>query len=634
MTNKFYHNPTVDTIAATCGKRVDGQGWLRIPCPAHKGKDDNLAIRAGDDGGLILKCHSTGCSYNDIRDALVADGIRIERAWDYFDSEKVQRKTVKRTDNADGKEVRQSPGPMKGYGLLIRGDTSGNTLVVVEGESDSDAVLSADLQGVAVASWIGGTENVQHCDFTALEGSKVIVWPDNDESGRKAGNWVIQEAHRAGALSVKVVAGVGADKAGAADVRPDAILDFLHRALPVSPVPQKPKEPNFVTPTFRLRAALPDLATTYRYNTRGKRIEYRNGAGVWKDEDDLHMAELREKFEAEFGRMGLAPFADAINAICFHLQVDPFKEWLDSLPEWDGIERMDGLLHELFVLSPDNPVELVEWAGRFLLMGPVKRTLRPGEKLDEMPVLIGPQGVGKSTAPRVLLPPAFEEWFADGLSLIATDKEVGELVRGKVMVELSEMRGRSRADLDRMKAWLTRTDDGYFRPAYARNPVSQPRVCIIVGTGNDLSCLPNDPTGNRRFVAIEILDGSAERVRAYLSEHREQLWAEGLHRVATLNEHPRLPDSLKGIQADRNERFRDKDTTIEEPLNVWLNTNGLDKFSMAEAAKGIGLLADCDNTARLSRADQSRLSTALRAAGYDSKQCRIDGKKGWFWSNN
>ena len=61
------------------------------------------------------------------------------------------------------------------------------------------------------------------------------------------------------------------------------------------------------------------------------------------------------------------------------------------------------------------------------------------------------------------------------------------------------------------------------------------------------------------------------------------------------------------------------ETASEEPLAVWLRTYGDQKLAFAEVAKGIGLLADDDSSVRLSRQDQGRLSTALRAAGFETK---------------
>ena len=65
---------------------------------------------------------------------------------------------------------------------------------------------------------------------------------------------------------------------------------------------------------------------------------------------------------------------------------------------------------------------------------------------------------------------------------------------------------------------------------YRRNTEPLPRRCIIVGTTNIDQALPNDPSGNRRFVPVAVWAGKRGHagVRAYLDEHREQLWAEAL----------------------------------------------------------------------------------------------------------
>lgn len=351
---------------------------------------------------------------------------------------------------------------------------------------------------------------------------------------------------------------------------------------------------------------------------------------------------IRDSLVAAYGQQGFGreAFKDSIDAICYGNQVDPFLEYLESLPDWDGTPRLDGLLHSLFVVAVNNPSELVAWVGQFLFVGPVYRTYHPGAKLDEVPVLIGGQGMGKSTALRKLLPPwGADDWFADGLSLAATDKEVGEAVENRVIVEISEMAGIRRAELERLKSWISRTNDGYFRRAYARYAVSAPRRCIIVGTTNTLDCLPNDPSGNRRFVPVTLADGSPADIREYLDTNREQLWGEGLHRYRA-GEHPRLPDNLKVIQTAHNERHRDRhrdrdrdrDTALEDTLTTWLTTNPADSYTLADIAKGVGLLASYDTGAKLPRADQNRLSTALRAAGFESQR-RWDGsKKVWSWA--
>ena len=273
-------------------------------------------------------------------------------------------------------------------------------------------------------------------------------------------------------------------------------------------------------------------------------------------------------------KFGRDTFADRVNVLAYRAEVDPAMDWLDSLPDHDGVDRIDGLLHSCFVLTDRaDPPELVAWVSRFLTMGAVWRTLNPGAKLDETPVLVGPQGVGKSTALQYLLPPDEHDWFADGLNCLSTDREFAETLAGRVIVELSEMRGRSIADIDALKSRLTRTNDGYHRGAYARHAERQLRRAIIVGTTNSMTALPNDVTGNRRFVAVNIAAGAPADVRKYLDANRDQLWAEALARCRA-GENPRLPDDFKDIQAANNERYRSADELLEVALDGWLALQG------------------------------------------------------------
>ena len=90
-------------------------------------------------------------------------------------------------------------------------------------------------------------------------------------------------------------------------------------------------------------------------------------------------------------------------------------------------------------LTIHERLPLAEWAGRFMVLGAIWRAYQPGEKLDEMPVLIGRGGIGKSTCTRFLLPADRGEWFSDGLHLAADSKVRAEALTG-------QSRGRSCGD--------------------------------------------------------------------------------------------------------------------------------------------------------------------------------------------
>ena len=411
-----------------------------------------------------------------------------------------------------------------------------------------------------------------------------------------------------------------------------------------------------------LAVALDAMGVEARFNVRSMRHEFREGGGEWRESNDRIEARLQETIAARFTtgeknqplRFGCETWARSLNALLAEREVDPFVDWVESLPTWDRKPRLDSWLGTVFNTNPECP--LVSWAGQFLFLGAVTRAFEPGTKLDEMPVLIGPQGCGKSTALRLVFPPDIPEWFADGLHLAADPKARAEALQGRVIVEAAEMAGSTRAELESLKSFLSRTDDGSVRLAYRRNPETMMRRCIIVGTTNDPSCLPNDPTGNRRFVPIHVAARSeltqceecgddqlhegdcaacgneqplaVEALRRYLNKHREQLWAEAV-KLYRSGVEARLPAHLAEAQAAATEGARRRDDLLEDAVAKWLET-APQRFTLANAAAGCGL-ADPDRAARLPMRESRRLGAALRAEGYSSRREREGDQRFTFW---
>ena len=418
-----------------------------------------------------------------------------------------------------------------------------------------------------------------------------------------------------------------------------------------------------------LARALQELGVDVRFNLRAMHHEFRAN-GSWLQANDRTEARLQERIARSFttgkknARLIFGPdtWRRALNALLADREIDPFLAWLEGLRAWDGQQRLDGWLGEVFTVDPDCP--LTEWAGRFIFLGPVQRAFEPGAKMDEMPVLIGAQGCGKSTALRLALPPEPPEWFADGLHLAADPKARAEALQGRVIVEAAEMAGSTRAELESLKAFLSRPDDGAVRLAYRRNPETMLRRAIIVGTTNDEYCLPNDPSGNRRFVIVKVgskpdrcdVDDrdvgegwckgkppgqpcpgcgsetgpvpSVSRLRRYLDANRKQLWAEAL-RMYRSGIEARLPDKLASVQASVNEGYRRNDETLENAVARWLRT-APPTFTLTEAAEGCGL-ADEGRGARVSMRDQRRLGAALTAAGCSKARKRVGTERRYVW---
>ena len=188
------------------------------------------------------------------------------------------------------------------------------------------------------------------------------------------------------------------------------------------------------------------------------------------------------------------------------------------------------------------------------------------------------------------------------------------------------MAGSTRADLESLKAFVSRQDDGGIRLAYRRNPESSPRRVCIIGTTNRLDSLPNDPSGNRRFIPIN-LSPATQAVEPYLAEHRDQLWAEALTRHAA-EVNPKLPRDLMPHAAVAAEAHRNRDVMIEDALDELAPDF---KGTLAEIAHKIGLLAAHDAGARLSMRDSKRLAAAMTVRGYVKRQVKKDGVNRRVW---
>ena len=420
---------------------------------------------------------------------------------------------------------------------------------------------------------------------------------------------------------------------------PVADIKAMLDGLPIVEIDQtqgKLGEPVQGKNALGLGEALEHLKLELRYNVRAHRVEIRRGQyAKWQAMNDRTAAMLRETLAYHFAYKGADArrldlnfsadaWADAVNALCYSREVDPFISWLETLPEWDGQSRLAVWLMDVFEMAPST---LAAWAGRFMVMGPIARAYSPGRKLDEMPVLIGPPGCGKSTAIRCLLPQEAPEWFSDGLDLAGNPKERAEALQGRVLVEAAEMSGVSRADVESLKAFLSRTDDGAVRLSYRRDPEQMLRRCVIVGTADRQDPLPAD-RNTRRFVSILLNGGNPAKLREYLDANRAQLWAEGLH-LHRKGKEARLPDTLKGLQDEVNATTRARDAILEDAVGEWVA--GRVPFTLAELAEGVGL-AQVGEATRLPTREARRLTEALRGMDYVGKRTTVDGVQAMRWA--
>lgn len=236
----------------------------------------------------------------------------------------------------------------------------------------------------------------------------------------------------------------------------------------------------------------------------------------WCDTDDSGLREFIEKY---YNISSTAKCADAL-ALCFERhRFHPIKEYLNSLV-WDEQERVNTLFIDYLGAEDNNYVKTV---ARKILVAAVARVFNPGCKFDNMPVLSGPQGIGKSTIIKRL----GQQWYSDSLTTV-NGKEAYEQLQGVWILEMGEMMATKKADIEATKHFLSKTEDIY-RVAYGRRISRFPRQCVFIGTTNDREFL-RDKTGNRRFWPIDVgINKRAKSVFDDLTEYEiNQIWAEAL----------------------------------------------------------------------------------------------------------
>lgn len=208
---------------------------------------------------------------------------------------------------------------------------------------------------------------------------------------------------------------------------------------------------------------------------------------------------------------------------------------------------------------------------RKTLVAAVARILKPGTKHDSILVLNGKQGIGKST----LFSRLGGKWYSDSLSISdMKDKTAPEKLQGYWILELGELAGIKKMDVETVKSFITRTDDKY-RPSYGRAVESHPRQCVIVGTTNSDGGFLRDIIGNRRFWPMRVTGSGTKHARELTGI--DQIWAEALVKYAEGEElylKGKIAEAAFAEQRDAMEND-DREGLVAEYLETLLRRTGI-----------------------------------------------------------
>jgi predicted P-loop ATPase len=356
----------------------------------------------------------------------------------------------------------------------------------------------------------------------------------------------------------------------------------------------------------------------------------------WTDADDVRAAAWLQHRELNVTPMTVSR---SVVAVARETMVHPVRDHLGALA-WDGVPRIETWIPR-YLGAEDTAFN--RSAGALWLISAVARIFRPGVKADHMLVLEGPQGAGKSTALKIL---AGEDWFTDELPDLGS-KDAAMHMQGVWIIEIAELDAIGKAEVSRIKAFLTRTTDR-FRPPYGRYTIEVPRSCVFAGTVNPDAYL-RDETGARRFwpVRCGTIDIDA------LARDRDQLWAEAVARFRSgaiwwLD----TPELIAAARAEQDKRYQAD--AWDDLIGQWLTHEvrtvagsspydaprtesvqrpaPLTDVSMAEIlGQAIGL-----EPGRWTRADQMRVAAYLKKNGWIKYQARSEpgrhGPREWRYA--
>lgn len=327
-------------------------------------------------------------------------------------------------------------------------------------------------------------------------------------------------------------------------------------------------------------------------------------AREWRDVDELNLTAFMQR------NLGLRRMGDEMvhkAAIIYanrNVRCEP-RDWLSAL-KWDGSGRCDSFFIDCFGAAETDYVRAVS---KNFWIGMVARIFWPGCQLDNMVVLEGAQGIGKTKSLRAIGGP----WYTEVKEAV-TSREFFMVLHGRLVVEIAELDSFSKAEVTRIKQVVTCCTDRYRAP-YERGAQDHPRMSIFVGTTNESTYL-RDGTGGRRFWPIKCGEVDLEKI----ASAREQLFAEAVARYKAGETWYETPASMT-MQEQEDRRMSDE---WEDIIAEYL----ADKMEITTRAVADHLKIE---VSKMDMVCQKRIAGVLRTLGWEKHYPKESGRSRRVW---
>jgi len=407
-----------------------------------------------------------------------------------------------------------------------------------------------------------------------------------------------------------------------AAIGPEKVLELLGKARHLRPkatdwrvalvVNEKTRVPlqAFINAVYALRLS-PDWGGVIGFDEFRRQTVARSKTpwgyeGVWSDDQDLCATQWLSE---QAIRVTDLVAGKAVQRVAYDHKFNPVRDYLESL-DWDGHPRLDSWLTDYFGSENNLYISAI---GKKWMISAVARVYQPGCQADHVLVLEGPQGQLKSSALKILGDP----WYTDDVSDLGT-KDAAIQIRSAWIAELGELDALTRAEVSKVKAFITRRVDRY-RPPYGRHLIEAPRQGVFAGTVNESQYL-TDPTGGRRFWPFVVTTVALEALRT----DRDQLWAEAAYLykrgiIWWINE----PEILAVAKAEQRRRY--KTDAWESRVLAWIDGRSMVSIpQILELALGKPIY-------QCTQVDSNRIAHILKSNGWEKARVRTTDGLEWAY---
>ena len=236
----------------------------------------------------------------------------------------------------------------------------------------------------------------------------------------------------------------------------------------------------------------------FRYNVISARIEYKKKdekSFIQVSENDFN--DLRRYLDANGCKTSQDELKSTLKS-SFSKNYNPFIEYLYSLETWDGYDHIGDLAFTVEVTNQDYfEICLTKW-----LVAVIASMMEDDVVNQHVLVLIGDQGVGKTTWLKKLCPKELEDYVYNGY-VNTMDKDSLIMLSESLIINVDEMDALTKKQMEQFKELITKPSVRIRRP-YGLTSENLPRRASFCASLNNKEFL-NDPTGSRRFLVHDVL---------------------------------------------------------------------------------------------------------------------------------